>query len=955
MLVESLSSACNIEKVTSITISMSDQFCSVSSDCRTCVIRDTDEDKEESDDQFSDCTEELPEICDDSLRATINTCNSDNEPTFEVQSFEDNLILESHSDAEFGSSEGMCVSVHSKSSQISDNWDKSSDNDENDDREIWDSRISSSESINFDSNFQRHVFVHHDISDTPEAAKIINTNNIETEYKIADHNNITSENSFELVESEDLEDENFKEQPLKSLDSEIPCGDNYVEDKSLEPITTLAIENDLNESESEQNHTDPPKNVGSSSPDTDVRNSCDSIAEVIITPEQDTENAVSEVKSVDLECYDIQFSVSAASQNIAKTKPSHTFSNLSPKSPTFIPRSQKNNGTDNYEAYSVDINRKDSEISVSTDYIDDKVSSGTSNSDKNPSTSSSNKSFPYTIEPYIPKPITAPSLLPTPKIPRLKLPTRPATLLPTPPIPPDMTHQHQRFPPSFKSNLKYQNSSVPCHDPSNHEHGSTFKSPNRKTFNKYSLSDVALECPQRNGKTILHSDRPFGKEKRFPYENLCYQNDQFSQGELRNSRPTLYDGYPPFALRECRGRGKNYSRLLNNTARPRQPFRYFDSPQNEWNVPFHDTNRNSMYYEDEENEQYYNDYDLYDNHVGSHHPENYDSFCFGRHRFSERETFRTRSLFHHLNSLRGGRKHSPYGPYSGPPNEEIWPRPLPPRAHFPRYQRGGRHIPNSRNFHQTESNFKTTDTNKNFKAETISNSKKSDPIHKSLDSFQNNEPNSSKTCKVETKEETTSLESKSSHENHHNILNQLTDVTVSKDTMVNAVSDTITEEHCDNAIYNEDVNIFGTDLVYVELIPTDDSSILPPQEHVGLNNYLEAIPDSMSYVYTPEQQANLINFQSVPFQSSSSSGMTTTIEIESSNFEEMQYSSVENGAGVDFHQEFINGTLEDYETLADDGISTIKEGSHIVHFHINPGTTINFTTSDGSEQKVSGE
>lgn len=31
-----------------------------------------------------------------------------------------------------------------------------------------------------------------------------------------------------------------------------------------------------------------------------------------------------------------------------------------------------------------------------------------------------------------------------------------------------------------------------------------------------------------------------------------------------------------------------------------------------------------------------------------------------------------------------------------------------------------------------------------------------------------------------------------------------------------------------------------------------------------------------------------------------------------------------------------------------------EEGQHVVHLHINPGTTVNFTTDDGQVQRISG-
>jgi len=131
------------------------------------------------------------------------------------------------------------------------------------------------------------------------------------------------------------------------------------------------------------------------------------------------------------------------------------------------------------------------------------------------------------------------------------------------------------------------------------------------------------------------------------------------------------------------------------------------------------------------------------------------------------------------------------------------------------------------------------------------------------------------------------------------------------------------------------------------LIP--DATVYPTPETIPYENYVEAISNPPAFVLTPENQADATCFHSIPFpeHSPKCNQSTTRIEIEAN-----EESNADTGE-VDFHQEYINGNLEDYDGFVNDPATEV-EGVHVVHFHINPGTTVNFTR-DGTEQKISGE
>lgn len=641
---------------------------------------------------------------------------------------------------------------------------------------------------------------------------------------------------------------------------------------------------------------------------------------------------------------------------------------LSPKSPSFVPRSVSNatsnttNNICNKSAHKDTIYHSDSKNLIHSNSL---RYDGNCNS----KSSQGRSQFTYTIEPYIPKPVASPSLLPTPKTPRLLLPTpRTATLLPTPP---DTTFQpttlyKPKYPLSSLKISKCSSMTQSNKDMNSHEENSLYKSSNRKMLNK-SFLEPDIEHSPKSRKTIFTNERPNFNSKRYPFENFRHPSDNYirSRSEHRHFRQFPYEGYPPFGMRGGRARGRSYSRLMNNFGRHWPPSRHFDRSYNYLHPQYREMEDYCDY--DLYHDQYYSDYDTFDGHHDPYYSDGYESDIYEQNKFEKRDgCFQSQSLYHHhMNNLRSGRKAYSSRPYTNRYSEETWP-------HHSRFPRGNKinDYSSYRGHQQKRATSKFSETVKQSEEINVLDSnleveesyptcttKNLDNDTDSSESLLKNTKKISKTQnsadKINPENELTPVSENELLKDDSNVVQkvQFIDNTFQPPSDIQELADTtvVTETSSDP---------LETNLMFVQFCPPDAMStqclsMMASTDQVPLDTYTDTIPSSASYVYTPEEQAQFTNFQSVPFASSLKSGITTTIGIESSNFE-APYPNT-NTTGVDFHQEFINGNLDDYENVVEEGLSTVQEGTHIVHFHINPGTTINFTTSDGSEQKVAGE
>lgn len=130
------------------------------------------------------------------------------------------------------------------------------------------------------------------------------------------------------------------------------------------------------------------------------------------------------------------------------------------------------------------------------------------------------------------------------------------------------------------------------------------------------------------------------------------------------------------------------------------------------------------------------------------------------------------------------------------------------------------------------------------------------------------------------------------------------------------------------------------------IIYQDPPIIIHPEDPIAYDPYLEG---GISYVIPGTQDIHLPGFHSCPFPVPSSTGNTGNAELLEQADENYINDNAEHSAEYNTPDagEDVDSFLKALDTESEEG--------HIVHFHINPGTTVNFTTSDGSEQRISGE
>ena len=584
-----------------------------------------------------------------------------------------------------------------------------------------------------------------------------------------------------------------------------------------------------------------------------------------------------------------------------------------------------------------------------------------------PDISGRNKSFQYTMDPYTPR--SSSSLLPTPNLYRMP---RVTTLLPTPRLssirPPYACPRHSFN--TFSSEKRRPISSVDKVDQTAKKEQGIISSTNNSSSHK--SPDSERSTPEYKAKT----DKVVSRTTL--HKNNLDPMNQVDEDPLDCTGPKIFrhngqNGFP-FLHRGIRPRGKYLSRLLTNYSYPnrgaKHSSRYCGSEYFDYPPPFvKKPNINISYMERDG----YRDYDtncedsFFDNFYNEGYPVPMDR--------PRNIAPRGRSLYHHLRyfhpAKRGGfgqyRENEDY-PFSHPQLRSGSPPFHPFSFRFRGRRNGYRHFGSFRGGYGRCGRFKRDNIPKNndlkepnddtgFKYKESTENHDSSPIKKST-------PNYLK-VELELTPVEFEVEDPKNEEDFRGTENTGESLPVSVPSTV--VSEVTTDIFSNDLLAPEELQTtYYTQVAEMDSEYAQSASLggcvgeacpgLPEvpifhsQDHIPYENYVEAISNPPAFVLTPEHQAQSINFQSIPFPGSTNN-ITATIEIESNNVDS---SNPSDEVPLDFHQEFINGNLEDYEGIVNEGV-TEPESGHVVHFHINPGTTVNFTTSDGKVQRVSGE
>jgi hypothetical protein len=127
-------------------------------------------------------------------------------------------------------------------------------------------------------------------------------------------------------------------------------------------------------------------------------------------------------------------------------------------------------------------------------------------------------------------------------------------------------------------------------------------------------------------------------------------------------------------------------------------------------------------------------------------------------------------------------------------------------------------------------------------------------------------------------------------------------------------------------VHNEDTTSYDT--------PAYDASV-------------EAVSVTPAFILAPgDADAHYSGCRSVTFASS----LPEEEDVKAGNGCDGKYACESDGFCRDFPVQSNN----EFDYFLSTAESEREEG-YVVHFHINPGTTVNFTTNDGAQQRISGE
>ena len=648
-------------------------------------------------------------------------------------------------------------------------------------------------------------------------------------------------------------------------------------------------------------------------------------------------------------------------------------STLSPKSKPFIPRNQHNSTSEHLTSSDENVIKESSNCSSKP--------SSLTNSVLNP--------VAYTVEPYIPKPSVSPCLLPTPNIPRSITPTRAPILLPTPKI---FSHRYPSIPTCEKQHSTLL--PTPAINKKARQTAGSFKhSPGCALFNKPDFSKPTTNKPftdndktnRRDPQKSCDKTQPSAKYNLHSRKQNCDHAFHHDKEYLKAKYDPKYhryfnnnDVFHQFPFRGPKERGRLVSRLSGHY---NAPYGYHDVDY----YPFPNqllSKRHKADYDDRNVRNRHLDPGVFCDFDAGHNY--YDEFCYNeyypllcdRNRFENRcGLYRSRSAFNNFRYLRGNRKNGTKYPEvrdidnCNNSNANSWGCATTSSSYMQSSrQRGerngyknasnrgtnvrggrGKAVSNTRNkldngesiLHKSDNRSKQTSI-ADEQSKLSMKCKQPEVTKVELEITPPDYDASTELLEAQNLEDIEQIEGSgilhshpSKMESPHSPIQEEIEEGLQED-FQNVVSGSHTSY--DNAIDDAQGNVI-----------LDSTGEIRTQEHVSVDNFIDAIPNPPAYVLTPEHQAHLANFTPVPFHGGAGNDVTATIEIEASKFDE----AFSEDNSIDFnHEDVTHGTLDAFETFVNDGG---EEEGHVVHLHINPGTTVNFTTSDGREQRVSGK